>query len=65
VDSDGSIADVYGVKKIPFLGLLKRQSVLIGPNGKVVRFYADVNPKSHATEVLKDLQELQKTAPQP
>ena len=55
VDRDGSIAKAFGVGSIPILGLLKRESVLIGPDGKVIRFYDDVNPGRHAEEVLDDL----------
>lgn len=55
VDSDGSIGAAYGVKTMPIIGFLKRRSVLIGPDGKVVRFYEDVNPASHASEVIADI----------
>ena len=32
-----------------------RISVLIGPDGKVVKTYASPDPDTHAAEVLKDL----------
>lgn len=60
VDSDGSIAKAYGVGKYPVLGLLKRQSVLIGRNGHILKFYEDVNPDTHAEQTLKDIAELDK-----
>src|ERR1700677_2182504 len=47
VDTDGSIAKSFGVGKYPAAGLLKRQSVLIGKNGNVLKFYEDVNPDTH------------------
>jgi peroxiredoxin Q/BCP len=55
VDKDGTIAKAYGVGKYPVLGLFKRQSVLIGKDGHVIKFYEDVDPEKHAEEVLKDL----------
>jgi len=56
VDSDGKFSQAFGVGSIPVLGLTKRQSALIGPDGKLVRFYDSVNPKDHAKEVLKDIE---------
>jgi peroxiredoxin Q/BCP len=55
VDSDGSIAKAFGVGKFPVLGLLKRQSVLLDKDGKVLKFYENVDPETHTEEVLKDL----------
>lgn len=60
VDSDGTIAKSYGVGKFPVAGLLKRQSVLIGKDGTVLKFYEDVNPDTHAQQALKDLDSLGK-----
>lgn len=54
-DVDGSIAKAFGVGTMPIVGLVKRQSVLIGADGKVIRFYSDVSPGAHTDEVLKDL----------
>ncbi len=45
-----------------FLGtieLAKRDTFLIDPEGKIVRHYADVDPKGHSQLVLKDIKELQ------
>jgi peroxiredoxin Q/BCP len=60
VDTDGKIGEQFGVGAMPVvggvMGLSKRQSVLIGPNQKVVKFYETVNPSSHVDEVLKDIQ---------
>ncbi|MEO5968742.1 MAG: peroxiredoxin [Bdellovibrionia bacterium] len=58
VDNDGAVAKSFGVGTIPIIGLLKRKSVLIGPDGKLVRFYDDVDPNTHTSEVLKDLENL-------
>jgi peroxiredoxin Q/BCP len=59
VDSDGKIGDSFGVSSIPVVGgvfgLSKRQSVLIGPDQKVVHFYDSVNPETHVAEVMKDI----------
>jgi thioredoxin-dependent peroxiredoxin len=55
VDKDGAIAKAYGVGQIAVVGFLKRQSVLIGKDGHVIKFYEDVDPQKHPAEVLKDL----------
>lgn len=62
VDKDGSIAEKYGIKKTSILGFhfLSRQSVLIGADGKIVKFYSEVNPNTHANEVLADLEKMKK-----
>jgi peroxiredoxin Q/BCP len=58
VDEDGSIAKAYGVGDIAGKELHQRQSVLIGPDGKVKKFYASVDPATHVNEVLRDIQSL-------
>jgi peroxiredoxin Q/BCP len=59
VDSDGKIGEAFGVGAVPVvggvMGLSKRQSVLIGPNQKVVKFYDNVDPKTHVSEVISDI----------
>lgn len=55
-DTGGKVAQAFGVKEMPIIGYHHRQSVLIGADGKVIRFYPDVNPATHTQEVLKDLQ---------
>lgn len=62
VDEDGKIAEKYGVGKMPVIGLLKRESVLIGPDGKVVKFYESVNPEKHVDEVVTDIRAAQKSS---
>jgi peroxiredoxin Q/BCP len=59
-DSEKVVAKQYGVLK-RFLGvaeLAKRDTFLIDPQGKIVRHYADVDPKGHSQLVLKDIKEL-------
>jgi peroxiredoxin Q/BCP len=60
VDEDHKVAKAYGITIIPGVGFYMRQSVLIGPNGKVAKFYPSVNASTHAEEVLKDLAALPK-----
>jgi thioredoxin-dependent peroxiredoxin len=60
-DDKKVVAKEYGVLK-RFLGtfeLAKRDTFLIDPEGKIVRHYADVDPKGHSQVVLKDIKELQ------
>lgn len=52
----------YGVLK-SYLGtmeLARRETFLIDPDGRIVKYYPDVDPKGHSQTVLKDLQQLQK-----
>ena len=61
-DAEKVVAKQYGVLK-RFLGtveLAKRDTFLIDPQGKIVRHYADVDPKGHSQVVLKDIKELAK-----
>lgn len=60
-DDKKGVARQYGVLH-RFLGtveLAKRDTFLIDPEGKIVRHYADVDPKGHSQLVLKDIKELQ------
>lgn len=58
VDSDGSLAKKLGVGSM--LGFHHRQSLLVGPDGKLMKFYSDVDPRTHSKEVLDTLDELNK-----
>jgi peroxiredoxin Q/BCP len=61
-DPTKETAKRYGVLK-SYLGtmeLAKRDTFLIDPQGKIVKHYADVDPKGHSQLVLKDIKELQK-----
>jgi peroxiredoxin Q/BCP len=60
VDESGAIAKRFGVGEIASKGLHQRQSVLIGPDGKVLKFYAHVDPATHVGEVLADLKAAKK-----
>jgi peroxiredoxin Q/BCP len=60
-DSKKETAKKYGVLKT-FLGtmeLAKRDTFLIDPQGKIVKHYADVDPKGHSQIVLNDIKALQ------
>lgn len=62
-DTDGNVADAYGVKsrKLGFT-LARRQTFLVSPDGKIAKHYESVDPSSHSQEVLKDLAELSAAA---
>jgi peroxiredoxin Q/BCP len=55
VDADGALAKSFDVGTIPMLGFAKRESILIGPDGKVVQVYKDVDPSAHARQILEDI----------
>jgi thioredoxin-dependent peroxiredoxin len=52
----------YGVLKsyIGGMELAKRDTFVIDPQGRIVKRYADVEPKGHSQQVLSDIKELQK-----
>lgn len=57
VDLDGKLGQALGVGTIPGKDDLSlRQSLLIGPNGKILRTYPDVDPAKHATEIIADIE---------
>lgn len=55
-DPDGTWATAFGVSST--LGMYQRVSFLVGPDGKIARVYADVDPGVHAAEVLDDAKSL-------
>lgn len=55
VDKDGKVAKAYGVGTLSGMDVFERKSALIGPDGKILKFYETVNPEVHATEVLSDI----------
>ncbi len=59
-DSSGTLVKLFGIDKMPIIGLYKRQSVLVSSEGKVLKVYKDVEPKTHAAQVLTDLEALNK-----
>ena len=62
-DKDGSVAKAFNVGTMPVIGLHKRQSILIAPDGKVARVYSDVDPAKHSAEVLQAMDELKLATP--
>lgn len=58
-DTDGEVAKKYGVlNSIAGFKLAKRQSFLIGPDGRAVKHYDKVDAEKHSAEVLADLKAL-------
>jgi peroxiredoxin Q/BCP len=56
VDRDGKLGDALGIEKYPLVGIYKRQTVLIDPQGKVSLRMDDVDPATHADEILKHVE---------
>ena len=55
-DVDGEASTAYGVKTRMFgMTVAKRQTFIIGPDGKIAKHYEKVKPAEHAKEVLADL----------
>lgn len=62
-DKDQAAAKEYGVLTFSQkmnLSYAKRETFLIDPQGRIVKHYADVDPKANSTQVLADLTELKK-----
>src|SRR5712671_2266109 len=56
LDPDKKIATEYGAANgIPILGLDRRVTYVIDENGKVLKVYPNVDPSTHAIEILNDL----------
>lgn len=56
-DSDRDLAKAVGAARA-LIPLAKRISYLVGPDGVVLVAYPDVDPKTHAEEVLEDYRSL-------
>ena len=58
-DTEGTVAGAYGVKS-KFLGITvaKRQTFLLDPDGNIAKHYREVDPDTHAQQVLADLEAL-------
>jgi peroxiredoxin Q/BCP len=54
-DPEGTLARAYGV---PFLGIHKRQTVVIGKDGVVRKVYRSVDVGAHAEQILSDVQNM-------
>lgn len=56
LDPDKKIAKAYGADNgIPILGLDRRITYVIGPDGRIAKVYPEVDPAAHATEIIHDL----------
>jgi peroxiredoxin Q/BCP len=63
-DTGKSVATAYGVLgQMAAFKYAKRETFLIDPEGRIVRHYEKVDPKSHSAEVLTDLERLSANAP--
>jgi len=60
-DRDHELAKSVGAARA-VIPLAKRASYLVGPDGIVLATYPDVDPKTHAQEVLDDYRALISTA---
>ena len=59
-DPEGTVAQKYGaLRNLLLFKLAKRHSFIIDPEGRLVKIYRNVNPKTHVAEILKDLSSLQ------
>lgn len=54
-DADRSVAMAYGAAESADQERPKRVSVLIGPDGRVVRTYSAPDPEAHPSEALADI----------
>jgi thioredoxin-dependent peroxiredoxin len=61
-DESGAVAASYGVGKDLFG--YDRVTFLIAPDGKVARYWADVDPGLHASEVLEAVEEIRAAEPE-
>lgn len=61
-DTDHQLSERYGVLGEPFPGeetrLARRETFLISPEGRVVRHWTEVIPKTHAAEGLEELRKV-------
>lgn len=60
-DTKKTVSSAYG-SVMPLIGLSKRHTFLIDPQGVVRKIYLDVDPGKHSQEVLAALDQLQKNA---
>lgn len=54
-DTNRSVAMAYGAAESPDQERPKRVSVLVGPDGKVLKAYAAPDPEAHPAEALAEL----------
>jgi peroxiredoxin Q/BCP len=63
-DTNHKVAAAYG--SLTNLGVVKfssRHSFVIDPSGKIAKVYTSVNPNNHSSEVLAELDQLEKAQP--
>ncbi|HUK12251.1 MAG TPA: peroxiredoxin [Thermoanaerobaculaceae bacterium] len=60
-DTDRSLAVAVGAADSPSRLMARRISYLVGPDGKVLEAYADVDPSKHAAQVLADIEKRKPT----
>ena len=61
-DVGGKVAKQYGsLLNMVIFKIAKRHSFIIDPQGKIAKTYRNVDPKTHVAQILKDLDELQKS----
>lgn len=59
-DAEGKVAEQYGcLTSLGPIKFAKRETFIIGPDGKIARVYADVDAEEHSAEVIADLKTLQ------
>jgi peroxiredoxin Q/BCP len=62
-DTDHKVTDSYGsLLNIGVLKIAKRHTFLIDPSGKIAKAYTSVDPLKHSSEILAELDVLQKSA---
>lgn len=58
-DPGGAVAERYGsLSNLVVMKFAKRQTYLIDPDGRIARIYLNVDPASHAQELLTDIRRL-------
>jgi peroxiredoxin Q/BCP len=63
-DTDHKVTDEYGsLKNLGVVKFAARHTFIIDPNGKIAKAYTSVDPNKHSTEVLAELDQLQKETP--
>ena len=56
LDPERKIATAYGAANgIPIIGLDKRITYVIGADGRILKVYPNVDPSSHAEQILRDI----------
>jgi peroxiredoxin Q/BCP len=59
-DKEGKIAEKYGaLRNLWLMKFAKRHSFIIDPEGRIVKIYRKVDPATHVSEIVSDLDGLQ------